>query len=140
MENGAAGEEHHDAGIGDTEGEHFRRIGEQPEKGLDEKQAEQDKQQGMDAGQEEAVRHGAVRLVPVARAELPGNVGVEPHAGADGQGQDKVLDRKGIEDRQIGAVADLCDEHAVHNVVQRLDEHGENRWEGHAHQQGEDTF
>ncbi len=84
---------------------------------------------------EVAVGHYPVGLVGPVLPQPAGQQGVEAHAGAyahgDHQGLDRVDKRQGY--KPVGA--ELGHEHAVHQIIEGLDQHGQHHGPGHIQQQ-----
>lgn len=80
MKNGAEGEKNHNAGVLHPHSKNVRGIGEKMKKGFNTKEAQHNEEQGMYPGKDQAVGDGAVRLVPVTGAQVPGNVGIDAHS------------------------------------------------------------
>ena len=91
----------------------------------------------MDNRKRQPLRGRAVRPLQFICAQVIGDHGVYADAKADGDGVDEVLD--GIHQRQRGhgVLADAGDEVAVHDVVKRVDQHGNHHGQRHGNQQRE---
>ncbi len=81
-----------------------------------------------------------IRLFMLTRAKVQGNLRIDAHAKADGNGVDKILHRVDQRQRRHGILTDLGHEQAVHDVVQRVDQHRDDHGQRHADQQGKDRF
>ena len=84
-----------------------------------------------------AVGGGGVRSVVVACAPVEGDKGVDAYAEADGNGVHEVLDGEHEGEGRHGLLVDLGHEEAVHDVVQRVHQHGDDVGQSHRHQQRE---
>ena len=91
-----------------------------------------------DQAQENGVAGGAVGDGKVLLPQVPGQQGVDAHAGAGGHGDHQVLDRVSKGHGSQSRLADVGDEHAVHHVVQGLDEHRDHHRPGHGKEQAVD--
>ena len=77
-----------------------------------------DEEDGVAAqGQEDAVLGGLIGPFLVLFAEALGQQGVDAHGGAGGQTDHQVLGREGQRHGGKGLLADLRDEHAVHDII-----------------------
>ena len=82
-------------------------------------------------GQEQAVHSHGVRPLLILGAQGPAHESVDAYGGAGGQGDHQVLSREGQRHRRQGRLADPGDEHAVHDVIQGLHQHGDDDGQGH---------
>ena len=111
---------------------------EHPEEGGDEEGAEPGKQHAVDGAQYDAERGSTVCLAAALRPQIEGDRRVDAHAEADAHGVCKVLQGKDEGDGSHGALLPLRDEVTVHNVVERVDEHGEDDGKRHLQHEGKD--
>ena len=81
---------------------------------------------------------GCIGLVMVACAPVEGDKGVDAHAEADGDSVHEVLDGEHEREGRHGLLIDLGHEKAVHDVVQRVHQHGDDVGQGHGHEERED--
>ena len=84
-----------------------------------------------------AVGGGGVRPVVVACAPVEGDEGVDAYAEADGNGVHEVLDGEHEGEGRHGLLVDLGHKEAVHDVVQRVHQHGDDVGQSHRHQKRE---
>ena len=109
--------------------------GEEPHKDGGQAHPQDQKDHPADQIDEVAVGHYPVGLVGPALPQPAGQQGVEAHAGAyahgDHQGLDRVDKRQGY--KPVGA--ELGHEHAVHQIIEGLDQHGQHHGPGHVQQQ-----
>ena len=75
--------------------------------------------------------HPLLVLLPQTLAQQ----GIDTHAGTGGHGDHQVLNREGQADGVEGVLTEPGHEHAVHHVVQGLDQHGDHDGQRHAQQQ-----
>ena len=94
-------------------------------------------QDAVQQGQRHAVGRGDIRLFAVTRAEVERDLRVDADAKTNGDGIDEVLDRVDQRKGRHGVLANAGDEQAVHNVVQRVDQHRDDVGQGHGEQQRE---
>ena len=82
-------------------------------------------------GQKQAVHSHGVRPLLILGAQGPAHEGIDAHGGARCQGNHQVLRRKRQGHGGQRCLADPGDEHAVHNVIQRLHQHGNDDGQRH---------
>ena len=88
------------------------------------------------AGRNEyAVQGHLIGTLVVLCAQRTGNQRVHTHGAAGGEADHQVLGREGQGNCVEGFLADHADEDAVHDVVQRLHQHGNNDGQRHAYNQ-----
>ena len=85
--------------------------------------------------QKDGVAGRSIRHDKILLPQVPGEQGVDAHAGAGGHGDHQVLHGIRQRDRSQRGLADVRDKHTVYNVVQGLDEHGEHHGPRHGQQQ-----
>ena len=93
--------------------------------------AQDGEDQAADDGQKDRVLGGPVGDVVVFLAQAAGEQGVDAHAGAHRHGDHQVLNGEGHGDGGEGLLIDPGDEHAVHHIVEGLDQHGQDHGQGH---------
>ena len=110
--------------------------------GLEEKagkeKPEDNESQRAEDSQENSVVGSPVGLCKIFFAQALRQQGVDPHACACGDGDHQVLYREGQRYGSQGVLADHGHKHAVHNVVERLNQHGNHHGQGHSDQQAVD--
>ena len=100
-----------------------------------EEQAEHEEDRIAHQRQQHAVFRHLVGALVVLLAQRAGEQRVHAHARAGRHADHEVLRRKGQRHRRERLFADAAHEHAVHNVVQRLDEHGNDHRQRHGDDQ-----
>ena len=108
------------------------------EKGAGEENADQRENHEVAQGQEDAGVGSLVRHVLLLFTQRAGKQGIDAHGGAAAKGDHQVLKRKCEGHGIQGILTELGHENAVHNVVQRLHQHGDHHGNGHACQQPAD--
>ena len=63
---------------------------------------------------------------------------VHAHAKADGHGVDEILHRVDERERGHGVLTDLRDKEAVHDIIERVDQHGNDHGQRHGQQERQD--
>ena len=134
----AEGHDADDADIGHTVGDGLsvRREGAHIDIGTE--NAEEDKEQGADSRQKDAVEGAAVDLVHIFFAQSTGEEGVDTDGDARGHADHDILHREGQGDGGEGVVVhggNAGDEDAVHHVIQGLHQHGQGHGQGHGKEQ-----
>ena len=113
-------------------------LREHAKEGRDEEAAQPREQHAVDGAQKDAERGGAVGFAVALRPQIEGDRRVDAHAEADAHGVRKVLQREDEGDGGHGALVPLRDEVTVDNVVERVDEHGEDDGKRHLQHEGQD--
>ena len=108
------------------------------EEGMGEEQAEDHEQGGEQNRQQHAVARGAVGAFVVLLAQGFRQQGIDAHAHAGGAADEQVLDGEGQGKGGDGGLGDPGDIDAVHDVVQRLDEHGDHQGQRHVYKEPAD--
>ena len=96
--------------------------------------AEQHAQQHAAGRQQQAVERGGVDLLGIALAQCAGEQRVDAHGHARGHADHDILHWERQRDsgqRVVVHVRDARDEHAVHDVVKRLHQHGKRHRQRH---------
>ena len=109
--------EHDDIAIIACQRNNLWGIREHPEKRFDGNQTEKDKENRMRKRQKKAVRYRRIRGIPVSRAQLSRNIGIDAHARADRHRKNQILQGKGERYGGQGILAETRDEHAVDDIV-----------------------
>ena len=81
--------------------------------------------------QQYAVVGDLVGAFTLSGTQCPAHQGVDAYGGAGGQTDHQVLGGEGQRNGGERLLADAADEHAVHDVVQRLHQHGRDDGQGH---------
>ena len=105
------------------------------EEGTGEEQAEDHEQGGEGAGEQHAVAGSAVGTLIVLLAQGLRQQGVDTHAHAGGTADEQVLDGEGQTQGGDRGLGDPGDIDAVHDVVQRLNQHGDHQGQRHVHKE-----
>ena len=109
--------------------------------GPEERPGKQQRQHGADGKahhrQEHAVDGHSVGPLLILGSQGPAHQGVDAHGGAGGQTDHQVLGRKRQGNGGQRLLAHPGHEHAVHDVVQRVHQHGDDVGQSHRHQQRE---
>ena len=113
-------------------------LREHAQEGRDEEAAQPREQHAVDGAQHDAERGGAVGFAVALRSQIEGDRRVDAHTEADAHGVRKVLQREDEGDGGHGALVPLRDKVAVDNVVERVDEHGEDDGKRHLQHEGQD--
>ena len=131
------GKEEDDGGIGDAHRDDGAVGGEPGEEAGHDGRGQQGAQEAVEHREGHAVGGGCIGLVMVACAPIEGDKGVDAHAEADGDSVHEVLDGEHEGEGRHGLLIDLGHEEAVHDVVQRVHQHGDDVGQSHRHQQRE---
>lgn len=140
LQQGAEGEAEHDVCIVAGILQYGRIIREQREERFGDKDPCQDEEDTVNDGQCNAERGGAVCLFLFSGSEVDGNGRSNPNTYSDGDGDDGVLERIGKRNGSQGICPQPRYIDAVHNIIERLDEHGEHHRYRHGDQKGEYGF
>ena len=97
--------------------------------------AEGHEQRHHNGSQKDSVSGGDVGMVPVSLTQGLTEQAVHTHRHADGAADEQVLHRKGQRQRRYGTLRNLGHIHAVHHIVNRLHQHGQNQGQSHGKQQ-----
>ena len=135
LEDHAEGAAQADPGVGRAVVHDLVDVGLEGEEGVGEEDAQQGEDHEGAQGQEDAHAGGAVGPVLLPGPQGPGDQGVDAHGGAQDDGEHQVLEREGQGDGGEGVLTDPGHEHAVHHVVQGLDQHGDHHGDGHVGQE-----
>ena len=103
--------------------------------GAGEEQSEDHEQGGEQAGKPHAVAGGAVGALVVLLTQGFRQQGVDAHAHAGGAADEQVLDGEGQTQGGDRGLGDPGDIDAVHDVVKRLNQHGDHQGQRHVDQQ-----
>ena len=95
----------------------------------------QGKEQKAYKGQEQSIDSGQVGIFGIPFPQGAGQKGIDAHTGSGGHCNQQVLDGECHGDSSEGRLVNHGYKYAVHDVVQRLDQHGDDHWQGHGDQQ-----
>ena len=84
-----------------------------------------------DHAKKDSVFSGSICPFKIFLPKIPGQEGVDADPGARGYSYHQILHRKRKGNRRQGLLIDLCDKHAVNDIVERLYQHRNNHWQGH---------
>ena len=130
-------EQEDDGGVGHAHGDDGAVGGEPGQEAGHDSGSRQRAEDAVEHREGHAVGGGGVRPVVVACAPVEGDEGVDAYAEADGNGVHEVLDGEHKGEGRHGLLVDLGHEEAVHDVVQRVHQHGDDVGQSHRHQQRE---
>ena len=116
----------------------LRHVSLHPEECMGEEDPDETEHSKGAEGQEDAGVGGLVCLVLLLGPQGAGEQGVHTHGGARADGDHQVLQGEGQGDGGQGVLTQPGHEDAVHDVVQRLDQHGDHHGHRHAGQQSAD--
>ena len=92
----------------------------------------------MQQGKRHAVGSGLIGFFVLPGTQAEGHQCIDADAKADGNGVEQVLHREDQREGRHGGFVDAGHKQAVHNVVQRVDQHGNDIGQRHRHQKRED--
>ena len=118
------GEDADDRQILSTIGDDLFIPGLQPEKAVGAGEADEGHEREADKGEKDSVFGGPVRVLEFFLPQIAGEQGIDPHAGSCGNGNHQALNRKRERHGGQCIFIDLGHENTVHNIVQRLYQHG----------------
>ena len=84
-----------------------------------------------------AMSGGGIGFILTALAQAAGDQAGDAHSGTHCKGDEQVLQGERQTDCGQSLLADLGHKIAVHDIVQRLHQHGEHGWQGHREDQGQ---
>ena len=129
-----------DAGIGQTHGDDRFIAGEGPQKARHDGRADDGDNDAVNQRKHHAVGGGSVSLFLIACAHVQRDQRTDADAETNRDCIDEVLHRVHQRERGHGFLTDAGNEEAVHNVVQRVDQHGNDHGQRHRSQQRENRF
>ena len=120
--------------------QYYRIIREKRQERSGDKDPCKDEEDAVEHGQRDAERGGAVRFLLIAGSKMNGYGGADPHPDAYGNRDDGVLERVSERDRSQRICPQPGYIDAVHDIVKRLDQHGEHHRNRHGDQKRKYRF
>ena len=135
LDENANGEDAADAGIGNAALNGFRHGGLHGVVGPDTEEAEEHKQRRSYQRQKYALARSPVDALLILPAQALAQQRIDAHANTHGKADLHILHRECQRKRRDRTLGHLGHIHTVHNIIKRLDQHGNDHRQGHIYQQ-----